>query len=75
LPEGGDNSIESSANTFDTVRVLMIPSIMVQDVVNGMRSPGFERGSMHNFKDLRGGQSDMGDEQTLANGMDLSEIG
>ena len=34
---------------------------------------------MHNFKDLRGGQSDTGDEQTLviwtANGMDLSEIG
>jgi len=32
-----------------------------------------------NFKDLRGGQSDTGDEQMLvlwtANGMDLSEIG
>ena len=31
----------------------------------------------HNFKDLHGGQSDTGDEQTLviwtANGMDLSE--
>ena len=53
--------------------------MMVQDVVNGMRSSGFGIGSMHNFKDLRGGQSDTGDEQTLViwtdNGMDLSEIG
>ena len=33
---------------------------------------------MHNFKDLRGGQSDTGDEQTLviwtSNGMDLNEV-
>ena len=76
---GGGNSIDTSGNTFDTVGVLMIPSIMVQDVVNGMRSSGFGIDSMHNFKDLRGGQSDTGDEQTLviwtANGMNLSEIG
>ena len=76
---GGGNSIDASGNTFDTVGVLMIPSMMVQDVVNGMRSSGFGIDSMHNFKDLRGGQSDTGDEQTLviwtANGMDLSEIG
>jgi plastocyanin len=76
---GGGNSIDTSGNTFDTVGVLMVPSIMVQDVVNGMRSSGFGIDSMHNFKDLRGGQSDTGDEQTLviwtANGMDLSEIG
>jgi plastocyanin len=73
---GGGNT---SGNTFDTVGVLMVPSMMVQDVVNGMRSSGFGIDSMHNFKDLRGGQSDTGDEQTLviwtANGMDLSEIG
>ena len=33
---------------------------------------------MHNFKDLRGGQSDTGDEQTLviwtANGMDIERV-
>ena len=76
---GVGNSIDTSGNTFDTVGALMIPSIMAQDVVNGMRSSGFGIDSMHNFKDLRGGQSDTGDEQTLviwtANGMDLSEIG
>jgi plastocyanin len=76
---GGGNSIDTSGNTFDTVGVLMVPSMMVQDVVNGMRSSGFGIDSMHNFKDLRGGQSDTGDEQTLviwtANGMHLNEIG
>jgi plastocyanin len=51
---GGGNSIDASGNTFDTVGVLMIPSRMVQDVVNGMRSSGFGIDSMHNFKDLRG---------------------
>jgi hypothetical protein len=75
----GGNSIDMSRNTFDSVGVLMVPSMMVQDVVNGMRSSGFGIDNMHNFKDLRGGQSDTGDEQTLviwtANGMDLSEIG
>jgi hypothetical protein len=34
---------------------------------------------MHNFKDLRGGQSDTGDEQTLvvwtADGMDIEGTG
>jgi plastocyanin len=73
------NSIDTSVSTFDTVGVLMIPSMMVQDVLNGMRSSGFGIDSMHNFKDLRGGQSDTGDEQTLmiwtANSMDLNEIG
>jgi plastocyanin len=79
VANGGGNSIDTSGNTFDTVGVLMVPSMMVQDVVNGMRSSGFGIDSMHNFKDLRGGQSDTGDEQMLviwtANGMDLSEIG
>jgi plastocyanin len=58
-------SITSTNNTFDTVGVLMVPSMMVQDVANEMRSSGFGIDSMHDFKDLRGGQSDTGDEQTL----------
>ena len=49
-------------------------------LLNGcIKNAGFGIDSMHNFKDLRGGQSDTGDEQTLviwtANEMDLSEIG
>jgi hypothetical protein len=43
-----------------------------------IKHTGFGIDSMHNFKDLRGGQSDTGDEQTLviwtANGMDLNEV-
>jgi plastocyanin len=65
--------------TFDTVGALMVPSMDVQSIVADIEDAGFGIDSMHNFKDLRGGQSDTGDEQTLviwtANGMDLNEIG
>jgi hypothetical protein len=68
----------STSATFDTVGSLMVPSMMVQDVVGKMRSAGFGIDSMHNFKDLRGGQSDTGDEQTLVvwatGGKNLDEI-
>jgi plastocyanin len=72
-----------TANTptasFDTVGALMVPSMDVQNIAASIKNAGFGIDSMHNFKDLRGGQSDTGDEQTLviwtANGMDLSEIG
>ncbi|MGI8832668.1 MAG: cupredoxin domain-containing protein [Nitrososphaeraceae archaeon] len=65
--------------TFDTVGALMVHSMDVQNIAASIKNAGFGIDSMHNFKDLRGGQSDTGDEQTLviwtANGMDLSEIG
>jgi plastocyanin len=65
--------------TFDTVGALMVPSMDVQSIVADIEDAGFGIDSMHNFKDLRGGQSDTGEEQTLviwtANGMDLNEIG
>lgn len=55
----------------DTVGVLMVPT---QD----LQSRGFTVNSMHNSKDLRGGQSETGDEQTLivwtAAGMGLSNV-
>jgi plastocyanin len=54
-----------SSSSFDTVGALMVPSMMVQDVADEMRNAGFAIDSMHNFKDLRGGQSDTGDEQVL----------
>ena len=54
-----------SSSSFDTVGALMVPSMMVQDVTDEMRNVGFAINSMHNFKDLRGGQSDTGDEQVL----------
>ncbi len=64
--------------TFDTIGALMIPSMDVQNIVASIKDAGFGIDSMHNFKDLRGGQSDTGDEQTLviwtSNGMDLNEV-
>jgi hypothetical protein len=67
-----------TATTFDTVGVLMVPSINVESVVQSLRSAEFTIDSMHNFKDLHGEQEDTGDEQTLlvwtTNGVELSEI-
>jgi plastocyanin len=67
------------AATFDTVGALMVPSMDVQSATANIEDAGLRIDSMHNFKDLRGGQSDTGDEQTLviwtANGMNLHEIG
>ncbi|MFZ0203394.1 MAG: hypothetical protein WAL46_06850 [Nitrososphaeraceae archaeon] len=72
------NATSAPAGTFDTVGALMIPSMDVQNIVASIKDAGFGIDSMHNFKDLRGGQSDTGDEQTLviwtSNGMDLNEV-
>jgi plastocyanin len=69
----------ASTGTFDTVGALMVPSMDVQSIAASIKDAGFGIDSMHNFQDLRGGQSDTGDKQTLviwtANGIDLSEIG
>ena len=65
--------------SFDTIGALMVSSMDVQNIAASINNAGFGIDSMHNFKGLRGGQSDTGDDQTLiiwtANGMDLSEIG
>jgi hypothetical protein len=51
----------------------------IQNIAASIENAGFGIDSMHNFQDLRGGQSDTGDQQTLviwtASGMDLREIG
>jgi hypothetical protein len=68
----------TSPATYDTVGALMVPSMDVQNIAATIKDAGFGIDSMQNFKDLRGGQSDTGDEQTLviwtANGMDLNEV-
>jgi plastocyanin len=74
-----DQGVTSTpAATFDTVGALMVPSMDVQSIVTSIKNAGFGIDSMHNFKDLRGGQSDTGDEQTLviwtAKGMDIENI-
>jgi plastocyanin len=62
----------------NTVGVLMVPTQDIQTYTNDLANRGFTVDSTHNFKDLRGGQSGTGDEQTLivwtTAGMDLSTI-
>jgi plastocyanin len=59
------NNVRTTANTFDTAGVLMVPSIYADNTVQSLKSAGFGIDSMQNFKDLRGGQEDTGDIQTL----------
>jgi plastocyanin len=77
--QGGTSTQAPTAAAFDTVGALMVPSMEIQNIAASIENAGFGIDSMHNFQDLRGGQSDTGDQQTLviwtANGMDLSEIG
>ena len=54
-----------ASGTFDTVGALMVPSINLQGVEEGLRSADFGIDSTHAFTDLRGGQEDTGDEQVL----------
>ena len=62
----------------DTVGVLMVPTQDIQTHTTDLEGRGFDIDSTSNFKDLRGGQSGTGDEQTLivwtSTGMDLSTI-
>jgi hypothetical protein len=75
---GGQGNNVNNARNFDTAGSLMVPSPFVQDTVESMRSEGFSIDSMHTFTDLRGGQSDTGDQQVLivwtAAGKNLDEI-
>jgi plastocyanin len=73
-----DDQGATTTPAFDTVGALMVPSMDVQSIATSIKNAGFGIDSMHNFKDLRGGQSDTGDEQTLviwtANGMDIERV-
>jgi len=72
---GLSGNTQSSA---DTVGMLMVPTQDIQTYTTDLKSRGFNIDSTHNFKDLRGGQSGTGDEQTLivwaTSGMDLSTV-
>jgi hypothetical protein len=68
----------NTQDSTDSVGVLMVPTQDIQTYTTDLESRGFTIDSTHNFKDLRGGQSGTGDEQTLivwtTAGMDLSMI-
>jgi plastocyanin len=68
----------SALAIVDTVGVLMVPSQDLQTYMSDLHNRGFAIDNTHNFKDLRGGQSGTGDEQTLivwtTSGVSLSDI-
>jgi hypothetical protein len=49
----------------ETVGILMVPTQDISQYTSDLQSRGFLVDSVHNFQDLRGGQSGTGDEQTL----------
>ena len=68
----------NTQSSADTIGVLMVPTQDIQTYTTDLENRGFNIDSTHNFKDLRGGQSGTGDEQTLivwtSTGADLSTI-
>jgi hypothetical protein len=74
-PSGLSGSAQSTA---DTIGILMVPTQDIQTYTTDLKNRGFNIDSTHNFKDLRGGQSGTGNEQTLivwtTSGMDLSTV-
>ena len=55
----------SALGAIDTVDVLMVSRQDIQTYATDLENRGFNIDSTHNFKDLRGGQSETGAEQTL----------
>jgi len=65
VTDGGGNTRLQPTTTSDTVGITMVPTQDISQYTTDMQSRGFVIDSMHNFQDLRGGQSGTGDEQTL----------
>jgi plastocyanin len=61
----GPISSNNQGTKFDTVGILMVPTQDIQTYLADLQSRGLAVDSTHNFKDLRGGESGTGDEQTL----------
>lgn len=60
-----NNSGNSTLNNADSAGVLMVPTQDIQNYIQVLNDKGFTTDSMHDFKDLRGGQKGTGDHQTL----------
>jgi hypothetical protein len=65
-----------TSKPFDTVGILIIPTIDLTTQTTDLESRGFSILGTHNFKDLRGGQEGTGDEQILVLwGISNSDVG
>jgi plastocyanin len=60
-----DSELLQMVGDSDTVGILMVPTQDISQYTSDLQNRGFLLDSMHNFQDLRGGQSGTGDEQTL----------
>ena len=61
----GNTELQHTTDASDTVGITMVPTQDISQYTADLQSRGFVIDSMHNFRDLRGGQSGTGDEQTL----------
>lgn len=61
----GNTELEQTTDDSNTVGITMVPTQDISQYTTDLQSRGFAIDSIHNFQDLRGGQSGTGDEQTL----------
>jgi hypothetical protein len=65
-----------TSEPYDTVGILIIPTMDLTTQTTDLESRGFSILGTHNFKDLRGGQEGIGDEQILVLcGISNSDVG
>jgi plastocyanin len=62
---GSAGDLSQTIDDSSTVGILMVPTQDISLYTSDLQNRGFRINSMHNFQDLRGGQSGTGDEQTL----------
>jgi plastocyanin len=60
-----DDGVDELQGAEVTLGLLMVPTQDISQYTGDLQSRGFVLDSVHNFQDLRGGQSGTGDEQTL----------
>lgn len=61
----GNTELQQTTDGSNTVGITMVPTQDISQYTSDLQSRGFVIDSIHNFRDLRGGQSGTGDEQTL----------
>jgi hypothetical protein len=62
---GSAGDLPQITQDSETVGILMVPTQDISQYTSDLQNRGFLVDSVHNFQDLRGGQSGTGDEQTL----------
>jgi plastocyanin len=62
---GSADELPQTTEDSETVGILIVPTQDISQYTSDLQNRGFRIDSMHNFQDLRGGQSGTGDEQTL----------